>query len=483
MEKLTGWRGFLAVWAGQSISLVGSGMYAFAVGVFIYERTHSATLFGLILFFEMLPGVLIAPYAGVVADRVNRRTVMLAGNAGMIAGALVVLLATMHNHINFWELYPALVIGSVFAQFHAAAYDSSIVLLMPESRWNRANGLVQLGEAIANVSAPLAAGTLLIVLHIWGLILLDIATFGVAFVALLVLKMPDLPATAAAQENSAQENGQRENGQRENGQPEGSQPEGSQREGDADAALPESPKRLRDDLRYGWRFIRASRGLPAMLATFSLLSFFVNIAVVAATPLVLSFTNSAEFGVVAAAGGAGMVVGGLVMVVWKGPAKRVPLMLAALCGTGIFIALYGIRPSALLVGVGQFGFFFCLPIANAPAAGIWQRRVPAEAQGRVFAVRRMLARVTVPIAILIAGPLIDHVFKPLLTKHGSLAGSLGPIFGTGPGRGIGLLFVLLGLAMLITTLIGAANPGLRAVEDIDPVLPVPASSAAAAGGA
>jgi MFS transporter, DHA3 family, macrolide efflux protein len=179
-----------------------------------------------------------------------------------------------------------------------------------------------------------------------------------------------------------------------------------------------------------------------------------------------------------------MVAGGLVMVVWKGPARRVPMMLAALCGTGIFIALYGVRPSALLVAVGQFGFFFCLPIANAPAAGIWQRRVPAGAQGRVFSVRRMLARVTVPIALLIAGPLIDHVFKPLLTRHASVARVLGPVVGgTGPGRGIGLLFVLLGLAMLITTLIAAANPRLRAVEDGEPAAPVRAPSPAAADGA
>jgi MFS family permease len=452
VHRLTGWRGFLAVWAGQSISLIGTGMYAFAVGVWIYERTRSATLFGLILFFEMLPGVLIAPWAGVVADRVNRRLVMLVGNAGMIAGALMVLLATMHNHVNFWLLYPALVIGSVFAQFHAAAYDSCIVLLMPESRWNRANGLVQLGEAIANVSAPLAAGTLLIVLHIWGLILLDIATFGVAFVALLVMKMPDVNQRTAA-----------------------SGPDSPPK-----SAAP--PGRLRDDLGFGWRFIRAARGLLAMLTMFSLLSFFVNIAVVGATPLVLSFASSATFGVVAAFGGAGMVAGGLVMVIWKGPDKRVPLMLAALFGSGIFIALYGVRPSPVLVAVGQFGFFFCLPIANALGAGIWQRRVPAEAQGRVFSVRRMLARVSVPIAILIAGPLIDHVFKPLLTQHGSLAGSLGRLLGTGPGRGIGLMFVLLGLAMVITTLAGAANPRLRSVERSEAVLPATVSQAAAASG-
>jgi len=460
MTRLTGWRGFLAVWTGQSISLVGSGMYAFAVGVWVYERTRSATLFGLILFFEMLPGALVAPYTGIIADRVNRRTVMLIGNLGMIAGALVVLLATMHNQVNLAELYPALVIGSVFAQLHAAAYDSSIALMMDESRWNRANGLIQFGEAIAGVSAPLAAGTLLIVLHIWGLILLDIATFGVAFAALLFIAMPDLPkpADAAAPAPAA-------------------------------AAAPADPRpaaprrRLRDDLGYGWRFIRASRGLGAMLATFTLLSFFVNIAVVGATPLVLSFTNSAVFGVVAAAGGAGMVIGGLVMVVWKGPARRVPLMLTALCGTGIFIALYGVRPSALLIGVAQFGFFFCLPIANSLAAGIWQRRVPADAQGRVFAVRRMCARIAVPIAILIAGPMIEYVFKPLLRRNGSLAGLLGPALGTGPGRGIGLMFILIGLAMLITTLLGAASPGLRGVQDGQPALAVPEPSPAVAGGA
>ncbi|MGD0603558.1 MAG: MFS transporter, partial [Streptosporangiaceae bacterium] len=130
---LTGWRGFLVIWAGQSVSLIGTGMYAFAVGVWVYERTQSATLFGLILFFEMLPGVLVAPWTGVAADRMNKRLVMLIGNAGMIAGALVVLFATMHDHVNFWLLYPALVIGSVFAQLHAAAYDSCIVLLMPET--------------------------------------------------------------------------------------------------------------------------------------------------------------------------------------------------------------------------------------------------------------------------------------------------------------------------------------------------------------
>jgi hypothetical protein len=219
------------------------------------------------------------------------------------------------------------------------------------------------------------------------------------------------------------------------------------------------------------RFLRANSGLPILLTLISMLNFFLNIAVVAATPLILSFTDPATFGVIAAAGGAGMVAGGLVMVAWKGPSRRVPLLLTGLCGTGFFIALYGVRPSPVLVAAAQFGFFFCLPIVNAMGAGIWQRRVPPEAQGRVFAVRRMLVTVMVPIAILLAGPLIDRVFKPLEIEHGSLAGLFAPIVGTGPGRGIGLLFVLLGTAMFVTSLVAATSSKLRGVEDTEPVLP------------
>jgi MFS family permease len=443
MQRLTGWRAFLALWAGQAVSRIGTGMYAFGIGVFVYERTRSATLFGLILFVELLPGILIAPYAGIVADRVNRRKIMIYGNAGMIGGALVVIVATMHNHVNIAILYPGMVVTSIAAAFHVAAYESSTVLLMPETRLNRANGLVQLGEAIANVSAPLAAGALLLALHIWGLIILDIATYGVALLALLVLNVPDVVTAASPPPDAA---------------------------GDAEPAPAKPP--LRDELRYGLRFLRASSGLPTLLTLTSMLNFFVNIAVVAATPLILSFADPAMFGVIAAFGGAGMVAGGLVMVAWKGPARRVPLLLTGLCGTGVFIGLYGVRPSAVLVAAAQFGFFFCLPIVNAMGAGIWQRRVPAEAQGRVFAVRRMLVTILVPVAILIAGPLIDHVFKPIQTGHGTLAGA---ILGTGPGRGIGLLFVLLGLAMLVTSLLAATNPKLRALESVEPAIPTQAA--------
>ncbi len=127
------------------------------------------------------------------------------------------------------------------------------------------------------------------------------------------------------------------------------------------------------------------------------------------------------------------------------------------------IALQGVHPTAALVGAGLFGFYLCLPVVNASSAAIWQSRVPAGAQGRVFAVRRMVAQITAPLAYFTAGPLIDLLFRHLLTP-GSAAARLFPFLGTGSGRGIGVLFLLMGAAVLVIALLGLASPALRAVE-------------------
>jgi hypothetical protein len=77
----------------------------------------------------------------------------------------------------------------------------------------------------------------------------------------------------------------------------------------------------------------------------------------------------------------------------------------------------------------------------------------------------MIARAASPLAYLLAGPLADRIFNPLLALDGPLAGTLGQILGAGPGRGIGLIFVLMGAVKVATTLIARTNPHIRNVED------------------
>jgi hypothetical protein len=135
-------------------------------------------------------------------------------------------------------------------------------------------------------------------------------------------------------------------------------------------------------------------------------------------------------------------------------------VLGAVC-----LVLAGFSASAKLVAVAAFFFYFSRPFINGCSQAIWQSKIPPELQGRVFAVRRVLAWSTLPLAYLLAGPLADYVFEPLLSQRGPLASSVGQLIGTGPGRGIGLLFMILGLLVLLIVSVGYSYSRLRLVED------------------
>ncbi|GAB2750393.1 MFS transporter [Kitasatospora kifunensis] len=438
-KRLTGWPAFLTLWSGQTVSAIGSGLFAFAVGLWVYQRSHSATLFGLIMVFDLLPGLLLAPYVGVLVDRMDRRTAMIAGNAGAAVSSLAVLLLVHSQHPVLWPLYPALVIGSLAGMVQGTAYDAALAPMIDERHRGRANGLVQVGQAVAEVLSPLLAGALMLTIKVTGVILVDLLSFLFAIVTLLPLRIPPV------------------------------QTEDDEEDGPAGAE---------DTFAYGWRFIRRRPALLGLLLMFASLNFAVGLAAVAVTPWVLSFAGPGSLGAVLTAGGAGMLVGGVLMTAWGGTRRRVYALLGGLLVEGVCIALQGVHPTAVLVGAGLFGFYLFLPVVNASSSAIWQGRVPPGAQGRVFAVRRMVAQITAPLAYFTAGPLIDLAFRHLLTP-GSWAHHLFPMLGTGSGRGIGVLFLLMGAAVVVIGLVGWASPGLRSVEQPESTAEAPAPVPAA----
>jgi hypothetical protein len=118
----------------------------------------------------------------------------------------------------------------------------------------------------------------------------------------------------------------------------------------------------------------------------------------------------------------------------------------------------------VLTVAGLFAFHFLVPVVNACSQAIWQLKIPPELQGRAFAIRRMLAQASTPVGYLLAGPLADHVFIPLLRDDGALAASAGAVVGVGPQRGLGLLFLVLGVACLVGNLIALRSRRLMSVE-------------------
>ena len=132
---------------------------------------------------------------------------------------------------------------------------------------------------------------------------------------------------------------------------------------------------------------------------------------------------------------------------------------------GLFSALIGLRASVGLIIVSGFLATLCVPILSSSNQVIWQKKVAPDVQGRVFAIRRTIVLATPLLTYVIAGPLADRVFEPLMAVNGPLAGSIGQILGMGPGRGIGLIFVSMGLLLVLVTAIGCLSPHLRRVED------------------
>ncbi len=415
---------FFYIWMGQLVSITGSAMTAFALGVWIFEATGSVTRFALVFFFTQLPGILVTPLAGALADRLDRRLVMIASDVFAIAGTLGVVVLRFSGALEPWHVYAVIAVYSIANAFQWPAYSASITLLVPKRHLGRANGLVQTAQSASRIVAPLVAGLLLATIDIQGILLIDLVTFVVALATLLTVRFPR-PGK-------------------------GTEPAGQ--------------VGLWRDLTFGWRYIRQRPGLVALLLFFAAMNFSLGLAQVLVTPLILGFTETELLGAALSSGGVGMLCGSLVMSTWGGPRRRVDGVLGFALLTGTSLALLGLRPSPVLVSIALFMFFFGAPVVNGCTQAIWQTKVKPQVQGRVFAVRRMIAWSTLPLAYLAAGPLADNVFEPLLVEGGPLVDSFGPLLGVGPGRGIGLLFMVMGFAVLLGAAVFFSLPRLRHLE-------------------
>lgn len=403
---------------------MGSKLTGFGLGVWAFETTGSVTRFALIMVFTALPGILLSPIAGAFVDRWDRRRTMIASDTGSGLCTLGIAILLLTGRLQVWHIYLLMAASSAFGAFQWPAYQASIGLLVPKTQYGRASGMVQLAQAAAQIVAPAAAGVMLGAIGLQGIIAVDFATFLFAVSTLLFVYIPR-PERA-----------------------------GSTR-GEASV--------FREALE-GWRYIAAHPGLMGMLFLFALANFAIGIVYVLFTPLVLSFSTSAVLGGLLSVGGIGFLVGGLLMSAWGGPRRRIYGIYAAetLFGTMLFMA--GFPPSPLLLGVAAFLVYFSLPIINGCSQAIWLAKTPPGLQGRVFATRRMIAWSSLPLAYLLAGPLADRVFEPLMAVGGPLAGSVGRVIGVGPGRGIALLYMIFGTLILGVTLVAVSYPRLRRLE-------------------
>lgn len=416
---------FSILWFGQLVSVLGSGLTGFALGVWVYQTTGSVARFALISLFTSLPGILLSPVAGVLVDRWDRRLLMLASDAASAVCTLGIVALLWQDRLEVWHIYLAMGLSSLFRAVQWPAFTASTTLMVPKRHYGRAGGMVQLGEALAMILAPAIAGLMIVHIGLTGVILIDLASFVFAALALLAVR---IPAPEPAGEEA---------------------PKGT----------------VLSEIAGGWAYLRQRPGLMALLFLFAGTNFAVAMVQVLFTPLLLSFASPQTLGRVLSVASSGFLVGGLVMSVWGGPRRRIAGIRALQTLQGLVLLLGGLEASAPLIAAAGFVFFFCSSLVNGSSQAIWQSKVAPGIQGRVFSLRRMAATSTLPLAYLIGGPLADRVFEPALAPGGPLAASLGALIGVGRGRGIAFMILLLGVWMLaLVTLIHRFGP-LRRVED------------------
>jgi amino acid adenylation domain-containing protein len=417
--------GFALVTLGQLVSLVGSRALAFALGIWVYLQTGSATQFSLILVTALLPGLLALPFAGAAADRWDRRLLMIAGELANAAGAGLCLVTFATGSLQLWHIYVAASLASIGASFQQPAYLAAVAQLVPKQYLARTNGILQTVVALSQVAGPLLGGALIVLAGPGGAMLVALVTVLVALLTLSVVRFPDL-------------------------------------------LFRTREETIWREIGGGLRYIARRGPLVAMIVFFLGYNLLLGFALALIPPMVLAFGSPATLSLATMIGAVGGVAGGVAMALWGGFARRATGMVGFVALTGVGMAVAAAWPAPALPMLGIAAIMASVALINGHWQTMIQVKVGMELQGRILATNRMIANLTEPLGYVGAGWLADRLFEPAMAGGGWLRQALGGLLGPGHGRGMALMIAVLGVAQVALAVTGLRWRTLRRMEDALP---------------
>lgn len=424
---------FLIMWVGQLVSLLGTAMTRFAVLIWAYQQTGDATTLALLGFFSFGSYVVCSPIAGIWVDRWDKRRTLIFSDLGSGLMTLTMLALYTTGNLQIWHLYLAEILTGAFDSFQLPAYTVATSVLVEKQYYTRTSGLRSLALNASKVIAPFLGGFLLHFIDLDGIMLFDVASFCFAVGVLLFVRIPNPPTSTEGRESRGN---------------------------------------IWQEVQFGFRYIFQRPGLRGLLIIFMGIHFFATLTYFAILPaMILARSGGDEMALasVQAAMGIGGVIGGVILSLWGGTKRKIHLVLGGLALSfflGDFSFAVG-RTLPVWIFAGLSADFFIPFIVGANRA-IWQMKVPPDIQGRVFSVQSMMQEGMMPIGYLMAGPLADHVFGPAMMPGGSLADTFGWLVGTGPGAGMGLMFIF---TWFFGTLMGTSGYFFASVRNVESDLP------------
>lgn len=369
------WAGrFFTFWAGQAFSLIGSSLVQFALVWWMTTTTGSATVLATASLLAVLPNIILAPFAGALVDRWNRRLVMIVADGTIAAATLVLVYLFATGQESLLAVYIILLVRAAGGVFHSPAESASISLMVPKEHLARIAGLNQTLQGALNIIAPPVGALLIGILPMQGVLAIDIVTAIIAISILAFIHIPN-PQPGVTESPDAQ------------------------------------PSSFMDDLRGGFAYVRGWPGLMAVV----LIAMAINFLVVpsgALIPLVVTqeYHGSAiQLGLVDSLFGIGIIAGGILLSAWGGFKRRILTSMMGIAGIGVGILIFGLLPSGLFYGAlsGIFMMGFMQVLANGPLHAIMQATVAPQMQGRVFSLIGAGASAMQPLSLIVAGPVSD----------------------------------------------------------------------------
>jgi len=406
----SGFKKFLLLWTGELISSVGGGLTSFGLGVYVFQQTGSAAGMALVTLLGFLPTLLLSVPAGVLADRYDRRLLMMIGDGCSGLGILYILICIAGGGASLAQICAGVFVSAVFSSLLEPSYRSTITDILSKEEFSKASGLVSLAGSARYLFSPVIAGFLLAVSDISLLLIIDICTFFVT-----------ITATAIVRKGI----GDRQN--RHSGQ---SQP-------------------FLESMKEGWQVVHGRKGVFLLIMVTSAITMFMGILQILVEPMVLSFADAKVLGITETVCACGMLLSGLILGIRGIKKDFVRILQISFFMAGIFMAGMSLFENIISICFFGFCFFSMLPLANNCMDYLARTNIPEELQGRAWGFIGFLSQLGYVVAYAVSGVAAD---------------TLGAMTGRGVGRGAALMILISGMMLSITALTLLRLPEIKSLE-------------------
>ncbi len=407
MRKQSNFPKFLLLWVGELISAVGGGLTSFGLGVYVFQQTGSAASMALVTLLAFLPTLLLSVPAGVLADRYDRRLLMMLGDGCSALGILYILLCMTQGQAALWQICIGVFVSSTFSALLEPSYRATVTDLLTKEEYSKASGLVSLAGSARYLISPVLAGALLAVSDIKLLLIIDICTF-----------FPTVFAAAFVRKGIARK-------------------------------VMEHQDSFMDSLRQGWQAVTGNRGILILITVSAALTCFMGTFQILAQPLILDFANSTTLGIGETVCASGMLVSSLFLGAKGIREVYVKKLCLSLLAAGIGMVGFGLRENIYFICLFGFLFFATLPFANNCLDYLVRVNISDDLQGRAWGLIGFLSQIGYVVAYGAAGAMADGIAAR---------------FQISVGRGAAWVIMVAGVLLGLTALLLYSFRSVRTLE-------------------